>query len=87
MPRDPNHRFAKDPRDSATLAALAIDEPDEDRAREALAILHYRGTALEFGIARELAAARDPVRRSLAADIMGQLGWDEETFLEEQPEN
>ena len=29
MPRDPNHRFAKDPRDSATLAALAIDEPDE----------------------------------------------------------
>jgi HEAT repeat protein len=83
MPRDPSHSFARDPRDSATLAALAMDEPDKDLARQALAILHYRGTSLEFEIARELAADRDPVRRSLAADIMGQLGWDDRTFLEE----
>jgi HEAT repeat protein len=83
MPRDPNHRFAKDSRDSATLATLALAESDEDRAREAVAILHYRGTSEEFEIARELATARDPARRGLAADIMGQLGWDERTLLEE----
>jgi HEAT repeat protein len=58
-------------------------ESDADLAREAVAVLHYRGTVLEFGIARELASDRDPVRRSLAADIMGQLGWDETTCLEE----
>ena len=58
-------------------------EPREDVAREAVAILHYRGTHLEFEIARELASDRDPARRSLAADILGQLGWDERTCLEE----
>jgi HEAT repeat protein len=62
---------------------LALAEPDEDVAREAIAILHYRGTALEFELARALASDREPARRSLAADIMGQLGWNERTFLEE----
>jgi HEAT repeat protein len=58
-------------------------EPDENIAREAIAILHYRGTPLEFEIARELTSDRDPARKRLAADIMGQLGWDERTCLEE----
>jgi hypothetical protein len=35
MPRDTNHRFAKDARESATLATLALTEADEDVAREA----------------------------------------------------
>ena len=83
MARDPNHRFAKDPRDSTVLAALATSRADDDAVREAIAILQYRGTAREFEIARELAANADPARRRLAADIMGQLGWDEETCLEE----
>ncbi len=83
MARDPNHEFARDPRESATLTTLALTEPDEDLARTAIAILHYRGTSVEFAIARELAFDGDPARRSLAADIMGQLGWDEKTFLEE----
>lgn len=83
MPRDPNHRFARDTRESATLAALALVEPDEDVAREAIAILHYRSTPLEFELAREFASDREPARRSLAADILGQIGWDERAFLEE----
>ncbi len=83
MPRDPDHRFARDSRHSATLAALAMDGPDDDLAREALAILHYRGTSLEFEIARECASDPDPARRRIAAAIMSQLGWDDRTFLEE----
>jgi HEAT repeat protein len=83
MPRDTNHRFAKDARESATLATLALTEADEDVAREALAILHYRGTPLEFELARQLASEGDPARRRLAAEIMGQLGWDDRTSLEE----
>jgi HEAT repeat protein len=83
MPRDPNHRFAKDSRESPALASVAILDPSEDVAREAVAILHYRGTPVEFEIARELASDRDPARRSVAADILGQLGWDERTCLEE----
>jgi HEAT repeat protein len=83
MARDPDHRFAKDPRESAVLAAFALSESNDEAVHEAIAILHYRGTAQEFAIARELAADADPARRRLAADIMGQLGWDEQTFLEE----
>lgn len=83
MPRDPNHPFAKDRRTSAALATLAIDSADENAGYEAIAILHYRGTSTEFGIARELASNQDPARRCLSADIMGQLGWDDKTFLEE----
>src|SRR5437870_12568441 len=83
MARDPHHRFAKDLRESNTLAALAIAAPDTDAAREAVAIIHYRGTSVEFTIARELALDSDPTARCMAADILGQLGWDERTFLEE----
>jgi HEAT repeat protein len=83
MPRDPNHPFASDLRESAALATLAMMADDEAVARRALAILHYRGSPVEFEIARNLASDRDPARRSLAADIMGQLGWDERTFLQE----
>lgn len=56
---------------------------DDDLAREALAILQYRGTSREFEIAREFASDPDPGRRRLAAAIMGQLGWHDSTFLEE----
>ena len=83
MPRDPDHRFASDSRDSATLAALAMDGSDDDLAREAIAILHYRGTSREFEIAREFSSDLDPARRRLAAMILGELGWDDRTFLED----
>ena len=62
---------------------LRWGQEDDEAVREAIAILRFRGTARELEIARELASDPDPERRSLAADIMGQLGWDEQTFLEE----
>jgi HEAT repeat protein len=62
---------------------MAMGDRDDDGVREAIAILQYRGTTREFAIARELALDPDPARRCLAADIMGQLGWDDETCLEE----
>jgi hypothetical protein len=47
---------------------------DDDLARDAVAVLHYRGTPLEFEIARELASARDPVLQTAAGAILSGRG-------------
>ena len=81
MSRDPNHEYSTDERDSSTLAAIALRDGDE--ADRVVGILHYRGTQVEFDIARALSDDSDPERRSLSAYILGQLGWSERTFLVE----
>src|SRR5262245_6836762 len=84
MPRDPNHPFfSKDGRTSAELIRLARESTDEDARWEAIAVLHFRGSTAEYGAAETLALDPDPACRRLAADIMGQLGWDDRTFLDE----
>ena len=83
MPRDPHHRFTNDPRDTSQLVDAALSASDSDSAWEAVAILHYRGSDPEFAAARRLAKDHDTKSRRLAADILGQLGWDDRTFLEE----
>src|SRR5262245_3372388 len=83
MPRDPEHRFTGDQRDTSELVRVALTAEDEDTSWEAVMILHYRGSATELAVAQDLAKAPDPKSRELAADILGQLGWDERTFLSE----
>jgi len=83
MPRDPEHRFARDQRDTSELVRVALTADDEQTSWDAVMILHYRGSATELAVAQDLAKAPDPKRRELAADILGQLGWDERTFLSE----
>src|SRR5262245_6871768 len=83
MPRDPAHRFTRDQRDTSELVRVALTAEDEDSSWEAVMVLHYRGSATELAMAQDLAKAPDPRRRELAADILGQLGWDERRFLSE----
>ena len=83
MARDPDHEYSTDRRDSSTLAAIAMSQRDDEEADRAVGILHYRGTQVEFDIARALASDDDAARRSLSAYILGQLGWGDRTFLAE----
>lgn len=83
MPRNPDNAFAKDPRSSRELVELILGAEDREVVWEELAILHFRGSQAEFDLAQDLAKNPDPKRRELGADILGQLGWDDRTFLEE----
>ncbi len=67
----------------AELIKYALAEPDEDKASDAVAALHLRGTRDVFDAARDLCASDDPERRALGADILGQLGTPDRPFLEE----
>lgn len=59
---------------------LAIDQEEHD---ESLVLIHYRGTEDEFTLGVEYSDSDDPLDRATGADILGQLGWTDQAFLEE----
>jgi len=54
-----------------------------DDFEESLALVHYRGGEEEFRLGEFYAASEDPINRAVGADILGQLGWQERTYLQE----
>lgn len=70
----------RDPRPVEELMNAALTEPDERRAWEAVAALHWRGTAEVLDRAAAFCRSRCPEERRLGADILGQLGLPERTF-------
>lgn len=48
-----------------------------------LGTVHYRGGQIEFDLGRKYALSEDPLDRCTAAHILGQLGWDGDTFHDE----
>lgn len=72
----------RDPRPSAVLAEAALLLEDDPRWK-LVVVLHARGTAEEFHIALELSRSDNLHRRCLGADILGQLGWADQTFHDE----
>lgn len=48
-----------------------------------LALVHYRGGEEEFRLGKAYLCSDDPLDRTVGADILGQLGWRDETFLDE----
>ncbi len=71
-----------DKRTTAELIDIAYSAQEEEYWR-LIAILHGRGSEVEFSAAQKLANDPDPVNREIGADILGQLGWSEHTFQEE----
>lgn len=66
------------------LIEQAITAPDDSDERwKAVSHLHKLGTREVFEAARTLCGSSDPLHRSLGADILGQLGWQEKAFHEE----
>jgi HEAT repeat protein len=72
-----------DIRSSAEIIEAAHATQDEEEYWNLIAILHGRGTVIEFQAAQELANDLDPVKREIGADILGQLGWEKRTFQKE----
>jgi HEAT repeat protein len=60
-----------------------IDQEDYD---ESLVLIHYRGGAEEFALGLDYCHSKDSLDRATGADILGQLGWTDNTFLDESVE-
>ncbi|MDZ4289588.1 MAG: HEAT repeat domain-containing protein [Prosthecobacter sp.] len=51
-----------------------------------LAVIHYRGGQTEFDLGRTYALSADPMDRVTGADVLAQLGWDNDSFHDESVE-
>src|ERR1051326_3817065 len=72
-----------DPRSNEELLQVALTEPDEDRAWDAVMVLQVRGSPDIFEAARSLSTSAEPHERQVAAHILGQVGLTEQRFQEE----
>ncbi len=64
----------------ADLFTTAVESSDEDAVHAAVMALHRRGDSATLAAAVELLADPDARRRSVAADVIGQLGVPERTL-------
>jgi HEAT repeat protein len=72
-----------DPRSIEELVRLALTEPDEDAAWEAVTMLHAKGSREVLEAAKRLCASNRADERQLGANILGQLGIPDRTFPDE----
>lgn len=84
--RDSEAPEASDSRTTMELVALYLRDPESDEGGRALGIVQYRGGKHEFEIAERLAKSNLALERRVAADILAQLGWQDETYLSESIE-
>ncbi len=68
------------PRSVAELVFIAVTEPDEDTAWEAITTLHHRGTREVFEAARDLTQSKSLKERIVGVDILAQIGIPERAF-------
>jgi HEAT repeat protein len=69
-----------DPRSIDELVSAALSECDEDIAWDAVAALHWRGSAEVLQRARQLCHSPCPQERELGANVLSQLGVPNRTF-------
>lgn len=72
-----------DPRSVHDLVNFALTESDEDTAWQAVCALHWRGSREVLLRAEELSRSQCSQERTLAADILGQLGVPDRMFPKE----
>jgi HEAT repeat protein len=91
MKRRFNRRFEKDRTPSGTVVAhfrAAFTGGREVRDKEVeeddgLGLVHYRGGKEEFRLGSEYSNSNDPLDRAVGAKILAELGWGDETYLED----
>lgn len=69
-----------DPRSTDELISSALSEQDEDRAWEAVSLLHLRGTRDVFDAASSLCRSDCIYEKTLGANILGQIGVPKRNF-------
>jgi HEAT repeat protein len=73
----------RDPRSTHELISASLSEADDERAWEHVVTLHFRATRDVLEAAGALSRSECAEERSLAANILGQLGVPERAFPEE----
>ncbi|MDD7987354.1 HEAT repeat domain-containing protein [Lentisphaera marina] len=76
-------KYKSDKRSSRQLAEEYRAAIEPHQPIKMIATIHYRGGQEEFDLGVEYTKSPDPWDRVLGADILGQLGWGKQTFLEE----
>jgi HEAT repeat protein len=72
-----------DSRSIEELVRLALTEQDEEASREAVTVLHCKGSREVLEAATRLCASDSADERQLGANILGQLGMPDRTFPDE----
>jgi HEAT repeat protein len=73
----------QDPRTSAELLRIAVDESDEESAEAAVSVLHYRATTDVLEAVTPFCHSEHARERSVAAWVLGLLGVHERAYPEE----
>lgn len=81
LPDPPSPR--NDPRPVDDLFNVALCEPDEDLAWDAVMALHWRGTREVLDRATALAASACALERRVGAEVLGQIGCPDRPFTGE----
>jgi HEAT repeat protein len=82
-PRRSDHRRASDTRETSELISAYLRASDDSEAADLITTIQYRGGAEEFRAGLALLTSKDSRERAAGAEILGQLGWQDRTFLEE----
>jgi HEAT repeat protein len=72
-----------DPRPTWDLINIALSESDEEKAWDAIGVLHFRANREVFDAAAKLCGSECPTERSLGASILGQIGVEQRLFLDQ----
>jgi len=91
MKRRFNRRFEKDRTASravveqfrASFTGLREVRDKEVEDDSGLGLVHYRGGKEEFRLGVEYSESADPLDRAVGAKILAELGWGDETYLED----
>jgi HEAT repeat protein len=80
---DWREKLAADTRDSGELLQAHRRERGCDDVWEAMSTLQYRGGQAELELGLRLTQSDDADDRCIGADLLGQLGWERSTHLDE----
>lgn len=81
MRHDPHYESDENP--SSVLVERYRRAIESDDSMVSLAVVHYRGTHVEYDLGRRYIASADSWDRATGAEVLAQLGWGDQTFREE----
>ena len=78
-----NQSYEDDSTPSWEVARRYREVVEQENHDGDLALIHYRGGELEFLLGKDYCLSDDAGDRATGADILGQLGWSDKTYLDE----
>jgi HEAT repeat protein len=82
-PDDFRQQLKQKPTDELIQLALTASDEEHNPGWDAIWVLRYRATREVFEAARTLCESHDPIKRTVGADILAQLGVTTHSYLDE----